>query len=133
MLRINNEEQLDTELFLRPAPSFLAWVLRLFVVQDVLDRYYDFRRVVIDLLANFYKEQRPDLINRTLPIVNEFFTNEAGDFDLQPIEEIDIRSYYKEDAFFRRLYLNMRYFDSNIYRYFLRREYPYILPPRIKR
>jgi len=133
MLRLNGEEQLDTELFLRPAPSFLAWILRLFIVQDVLDRYYEFRKVVIDILANFYKEQRPDLIPPSLQVANEFFSNEAAEFNLEPIQEDEISSYYKEDASIWRLYLNMRYLDRFIYRYILRRDYPYILPPKIKR
>lgn len=133
MLRENGDEQLDTELFLRPAPSFLAWTLRLFVVQDVLDRYYDFRKVVIDLLANFYKEQRPDLIPRTLPIVNDFFSSEAGDLDIAPIEEQEISSYYKEDASIWKLYLSMRRLDRFLYKYIFHREYPYILPGPIKR
>jgi hypothetical protein len=133
MLRLNGEEQLDTELFLRPAPSFLAWILRLFIVQDVLDRYYDFRKVVVDILANFYKEQRPDLIPHTLQVANEFFSNDAAEFNLDPIEEEEISSYYKEDAFIWELYLSMRRLDRFLYRRVFRREYPYILPKKIKR
>jgi len=133
MLRINGEEQLDTELFLRPAPSFLAWILRLFIVQDVLDGYYDFRKVVIDILANFYKEQRPDLIPHTMQVANEFFSNEAAEFNLEPIEEKEISRYYKVDAFIWRLYLYMRRLDRFLSINVFGREYPYILPGPIKR
>jgi hypothetical protein len=133
LMRLNGEEQLDTELFLRPAPSFLAWILRLFIVQDVLDRYYDFRKVVIDILANFYKEQRPDLIPPSLQVANKFFSNEASQLNLEPIEEEEISSYYKEDAFIWELYLSMRRLDRFLYRHVFRRDYPYILPKKIKR
>ena len=39
--RIEGAEQLNAELFLRSAPSFLAWILRLLFLEDVVDRYYD--------------------------------------------------------------------------------------------
>ena len=62
LFRVEGEDQLDAEIFLRSAPSFLAWILRLLFLEDVVNRYYDFRRVAIDLVANFQKEQRGDLI-----------------------------------------------------------------------
>ena len=39
--RIEGVEQLDYELFARSAPSFLAWILRLLFLEDVVNRYYD--------------------------------------------------------------------------------------------
>ena len=58
-MRRNGVEQLDTELFLRSAPAFLRWVLRLFVLQDVVERYYDVRRVIVDLVANLTRKGAP--------------------------------------------------------------------------
>lgn len=133
LMRVNGVEQLDTELFLRSAPSFLVWVLRLFFLKDVVNRYYDLRLVAIDLVANFYKEQRPDLIPEAIGAVNRFFANEATDLGLQPIDEQQVRSYYREDALIWSLYLSMRKVDRFIRRRLLRREYPYILPEQIKR
>ncbi|TFH05279.1 MAG: hypothetical protein E4H09_02250, partial [Spirochaetales bacterium] len=62
MYRVNQEEQLDPELFLQSAPWMLRWILRLFFVEDVMTRYYDFRQVLRDLLANLHKEGRADLV-----------------------------------------------------------------------
>jgi len=133
LIRVNGVEQLDTELFLRSAPSFLVWVLRLFFLKDVVNRYYDLRLVAVDLVANFYKEQRPDLIPDALGAVNRFFADEAANLDLQPIDKQTVRSYYREDALIWSLYLSMRKVDRFIRRRLLRREYPYILPEQIKR
>jgi hypothetical protein len=58
LLKLEGEEQLSPELFLRSAPPFLAWILRLFFVEDVITRYYSFRNVAIALLGNLYKEGR---------------------------------------------------------------------------
>ena len=133
MLRYKGEEQLDTELFLRPAPSMLVWILRAFFLQEVMDRYYDFRKVAVDLLANFYKEQRPELIPSLVPVVNNFFDSECPEFNIEPIEEKELRSYYREDAFIWWLYQNMRRFDRWLYRDILHKEYRHPIPPKIKR
>jgi hypothetical protein len=133
LFRASGVEQLDTELFLRSAPSFLVWVLRLLFLKDVVNRYYDLRLVAIDLVANFYKEQRPDLIPDAIGAVNRFFRGEAAELGLQPIDEQTVRSYYREDALIWSLYLAMRKVDRFIRRRLLRRDYPYILPERIKR
>ena len=111
LFRVEGVEQLDTELFLRSAPSFLVWMLRLLFLKDVVNRYYDFRLVAIDLVANFYKEQRPDLIPDAIGAVNRFFAGEAADLGVQPIDEQEVRSYYREDALIWSLYLSMRKVD----------------------
>ena len=133
LLRMDGVEQLDTELFLRSAPSFLVWILRLLFLKDVVNRYYDFHLVAVDLAANFYKEQRPDLIPAVIGAINEFFAVEAADLGIQPIDEQEVRSYYREDALIWSLYLAMRKADRFIRRRLLRQEYPYILPENVKR
>jgi hypothetical protein len=133
LYRIEGVEQLDAELFLRSAPSFLAWILRLLFLEDVVDRYYDFRRVVIDLVANFYKEQQPNLIPGVIDEVNDFFTGEAAALGIQPIEEKEARSYYREDALIWTLYLSFRRIDRWLQTRLLHHEYPYILPGKIQR
>ncbi len=133
LFRVQGVEQLNPELFLRSAPSFLAWALRALFLKDVVNRYYDFRRVVIDLVANFYKEQRPDLVPDVIAAANAFFAREAGDWGVQPIMEQEVRSYYREDAFIWRFYLAARKADRFLRRRLLGREYPYILPGKIQR
>jgi len=125
-------EQLNAELFLRSAPSFLVWVLRLFFLDDVLKRYYDFRKVCIDLIANFYKEQRAELVPRLIETVNEFFSEQIKKGIFEPITLKEVKSYYQEDAWIWRLYLAFRKFDRTLHRVF-RKNYPYILPGKIKR
>jgi hypothetical protein len=132
LLRRDGVEQLDTELFLRSAPAFLRWVLRLFVLQDVVERYYDLRRVVIDLIANLYKEGRADLAPGWLETANRFFAAELPDADLQRIHLSEVTAYYRQDARIWRLYLGLRRFDRTLHR-LTRRRYPYVLPGPISR
>ncbi len=133
LFRVEGVEQLDPELFLRSAPSFLVWILRLLFLKDVVNRYYDFHLVAVDLAANFFKEQKPDLVPDVIKVVNEFFAGEAAELGIQPINEKEVRDYYREDALIWSLYLSMRKMDRFIRKQLLRGEYPYILPENIKR
>lgn len=122
-------EQLDPELFLRSAPSFLVWILRIFFLKDVMQRYYDFRKVCIDLIANFYKEQLSDLVPDLVAAVNRQLSGRA---DFEPLTVSEIRAYYREDAWIWRLYLAFRKVDRALH-HLIGRPYPYILPDRIRR
>ena len=133
LYRVDGVDQLDPELFLRSAPSFLAWLLRWLFLEDVVTRYFDFHLVVIDLIGNFHKEQMPELIPRLIEEANDFFAGEAADLEVAPITEKEVRSYYREDALIWILYLNMRKVDRFLRTRILRKGYPYILPGKIKR
>ena len=98
-----------------------------------MTRYYDFRLVAIDLVANFYKEQKAELIPALVETVNAFFAEEAADHGVRPVTEKDVASYYREDALIWSLYLSLRKLDRFLRTRLLRREYPYILPGKIKR
>jgi hypothetical protein len=131
-ISIDGIEQADPELFLRSAPSFLVWILRLLFLQDVMTRYYDFRKVSIDLVANFYKEQRPELVPGLVDTVNEFFSSRSIPGGFKPVTADEVRSYYREDAWIWRLYLYFRKIDRTLH-HLLGKYYPYILPAKIKR
>ena len=133
LYRIDGVEQLDAELFLRSAPSFLAWVLRRFFLDDVVGRYYDFHRVVVDLIANFYKEQRSELVPDLIDLANDFFTTEAAALNVEPITLEEVQAYYREDAFIWRLYQGARRLDRWLHTTLLRKPYPYILPGPVTR
>ncbi len=132
LTRRDGREQLDPELFLRSAPSFMTWILRLFFLQDVMTRYYDFRKVSIDLIANFYKEQKPELIPGLVDTVNGFFSAQIRDGVMKPLSVEEIRAYYREDALIWRLYLAFRKIDRSAHN-LMGKYYPYILPEKIKR
>lgn len=133
LFRVDGIEQLDTELFLRSAPSFLVWILRLLFLQEVVNRYYDTHRVLVDLVANFYKDQRPDLVPAAVQAVNEFLATQACEFDIAPLTEQAVRDYYRKDALIWSLYLSLRKIDRFLRTRWMRGNYPYILPEKIVR
>lgn len=133
LFRIDGIEQLNAELFLRAAPSFMRWVLRVLFLKDVLTRYYDFRLTLIDMIANFYREQHPDLIPGLVQAANEFLATDAAPPGVRPITEKEVSDYYREDKIIWATYLWMRRVDRSLHLKLLRREYPYILPEITKR
>jgi hypothetical protein len=134
LLRRDGREQLDPELFLRSAPSFLVWIIRLFLLDEVMNRYYDRRQVIVDIIANFYKEGLPELIPDLVAVANDFLVkaSDPAGAAFEPLTAAEIAAYYKDDARTWRIYLAFRKIDRSLHR-LLGREYPYILPDKVKR
>jgi hypothetical protein len=130
LMRVDGREQLDPELLLRSAPSFLLWLVRRAFLPEVMTRYYDFRRVATDLVANFYKEGRPDLVPDLVATVNRFFAEEGE--RVQPLTAKEVADYYRFDALMWRVYLGLRRLDRALARV-RGKAYPYILPAKIAR
>lgn len=140
LMRINGVEQLDAELFLRICPNTMQWVIRQFLLQDILDRYYVLRLVLTDLLANLFKEQKGSLVPPALDLVNNFLDKQAASaefaksgVDLRPIEFATVKSYYRKDIPIWWLFLNMRRAERLWRTKVLRGSYRSILPGRTRR
>jgi len=128
LYRKNGIEQLDPELLLQSAPGFLRWMLRLFFLDDVMNRYYDKRQVCIDLAANLFKEQKPELLPMTVEIMNRMFFGKE-----KPLSAGEIEKYYRTDRMIWSLFLAFRRIDMFIKTKILMKRYEFILPGKIKR
>ena len=124
-VRKNAIEQLEVELLLQSVPVYIRWLVRMLDLDDVIGRYYDHKKVVTDLVANLYKEQRADLIPVFLKIVNKYLDQELFQ------KEID--KYYKEDKMIWTLFSALRKAERFITVHVLRKRYEFILPGAIKR
>ena len=128
LYRKNGIEQLDPELLLQSAPGFLRWILRLFFLKDVMNRYYEKRQVCIDLAANLFKEQKPELLPLTVEIMNRMFFGKE-----KPLSAAEIEKYYRTDRMIWSLFLAFRRIDMFIKTKILMKRYEFILPGKIKR
>ncbi|MFX1432019.1 MAG: DUF6206 family protein, partial [Promethearchaeota archaeon] len=126
--RKNGVEAMEIELLTKSMPSFIRGLLKLIFLQDLIDRYYDWRLVIIDLVANFFKEQKPELIPSLIRLVNKFLEEEASNFNIEPLTFEEVEKYYKSDKFIWVLYQRMRMFDRFIKTKLLRKKYDYYLP-----
>lgn len=129
----NDVEQFDPELVIRTTPRLLAMIIRRFFLEDVMSRYYDPRKVTVDILANFHKEQRADLIPELVFTANSFFADEGRELGVEPFDDQEIKDYYREDAFIWSFLSSARRMDCFLYLKVLRRDYPYILPGKVER
>ncbi len=127
-IRRHGRHLLDPELLLQAVPTGLRWICRWLFVSDVLNRYYDPRQNMIDLAANLYKEQRPDLIPMVIDLINSFLPPDAAALNMKVVER-----YYREDKFIWTLFLALRRLDRLITTHLFRRRYEFILPEKIKR
>ena len=128
LFRKNGIEQLDPELLLQSAPGFIRWLLRLFFLEDVMNRYYDRRQVCIDLAANLFKEQKPAVVPVAVEIMNNMFFGKE-----KPLEAGEVEKYYSSDRKIWALFLAFRRIDMVIKTKILAKRYEFILPGKIKR
>jgi len=128
LYRKNGVEQLDPELLLQSAPGFLRWMLRLFFLDDVMNRYYDKRQVCIDLAANLFKEQKPEMVPFAVEIMNRMFFGRE-----KPLSTGEIEKYYRTDRMIWALFLAFRRIDMFIKTKIMMKRYEFILPGKIKR
>jgi hypothetical protein len=131
--RMNGNEAMEIALLTKSMPWFVRGLLKAIFLQDLIDRYYDWRLVSIDLAANFFKEQRSELVSSLVETINKFFEEEANDFTIEPLSFEEVEKYYKSDKFIWALYQRMRLFDRFIKTKILRKKYDYYLPGKIKR
>lgn len=126
LFRLGGVEQLDPELFLASAPGLLRWLLRLAFLDEVMSRYYEKRRVFLDLVANLHKEGRADLVPVALESVNARLGGEP------PITAAEVRKYYAGDRTIWRVFLALRRLDRWVKTRVAGRRYEFVLPGRIR-
>lgn len=131
-LRRQGREQQDAEIGLRAMPAPLAFVFRRFLLGRVLERYYDLRAVVRDLVANFVKEGRADRIGLALEEVNAWLAGHAPGAPT-PLGAAEVLRYYRGDARLWTAFQAARRLDRFVRRRLLGRPYAYVLPGRIRR
>lgn len=76
---------------------------------------------------------RNNLIPVLVKLVNDFFTQEASELNIEPLELNEVIKYYKYDRLIWILYQNLRRIDRFMITKLFRRRYEFFLPPKIKR
>jgi hypothetical protein len=131
MIKIDGVEQINTEIFIKSAASFLRPIIRKFFLNEVVDRYYDIRSVMIDIIANLHKEKREDLIDSFIDITNNYCR--VHRVDIEPLTRKEIDAYYSSDAFIWKFYQAARRIDRFITEHILRKKYNFRIPGTIER
>jgi hypothetical protein len=118
-------DRLDADLFLASLPWAMRGFVYRFVLRDVLDKYFDPRGIVVDLLANLYKEGLADRLEVLLPAIDAKLS--------EPVTQRELGRYYRSDARMWAALQRLRRADRWWQRKVRRRVYPFLLPGRITR
>ena len=111
----------------RALPGPVRAIVDRFLLRGILDNYFSLRGQAMDFLGNLIKEGLAELLPPLLPVANRVF-------ELTPaIDEARVRKHYKGDAQTYAFIQAARRADRWVHGTLLRREYPYLLPPRIDR
>ncbi len=121
----DGREALDVELFLASLPWALRGLVRRFMLHEILDKYYDVRGVILDILGNLHKERLDHLVEPFLELANRRLE--------RPIAPREVAAYYRSDARMWELLQRLRRLDRAWQRTVRRRTYPFLLPGRIER
>lgn len=117
--------RLDLDLLVRPLPAIARAPVRRFLAPRILDGYRRRRGVASDLLGNLLKER----LDAWIPVFLESVNRGLDD----PIDEPEVRSYYRSDARLWGWLLWIRRLDRAWQRRVRRRPYEYLLPPAVAR
>lgn len=126
MLRTEaGDERMPIAVFLASLPWALRPAVRRFMLRDILNKYYDPRGVVLDLLGNLYKEK----LSHLLPA----FAERASSLVSPRITLDQAKRYYDDDARSWALLQRLRHADRWWQTHVRRRVYPFLLPGKIER
>ena len=118
-------ERLDWGVHLAALPWLLRAPVRWFLLKSLTSAYYDPRLIVVDFLANLYKENMGDHVEELAGI--------ASDILGQSVTERDAAKYYRSNARTYAFLLRVRRMDRTWQRRVRRRPYPFLLPGPIER
>jgi len=116
---------LDLDGLAHAYPAILRPPLRRFVAPRILDTYRNLRKVYLDLTGNLLKERLDPWLARFLEALNRHLE--------RPLDEREVRAYYRSDARLWSALLWIRRLDRVWRRRVRRRPYPFLLPGRIER
>lgn len=131
-LRESGEERMDFTVLPRAIPQPLKWFATTFLVPGIVQRYYELDQAITDILANFVKEGRADLIDEAVAFTNDWLS-ERGVEDVGPFTSRAIHRYYATDEKIWELLYQARrlkrWSDTRLWG----RRYDYLLPGKVKR
>jgi len=128
LIKKNGQNLLDPDLLLQAAPKPLRGLIKWLFADEVMNRYYDPQKNMIDLAANLSKEQKPELIPMFIDAINKKLPD-----GVSPLTIKNVESYYREDKFIWWLFLGLRRIDCWLTTKIFRQRYEFILPGKIKR
>jgi hypothetical protein len=109
MIRIDGQDVVSTDMYFQALPGAARWLIkRLKIDQEVMDRYFQTRIIMLDFLGNLIVRHRADLVSRMVELSNEALAGPfaAGGFEPFTLEEV--QRYYRSDVATWRLWRSLK-------------------------
>ena len=109
MIRIHGQDVVSADMYFQALPGAAKWLIkRLNLDQEVMDRYFDVRTIMLDFLGNLIVRHRADLVPRLIELGNEALAGPFSEGEFAPFTMEEVESYYKSDVATWRLWRSLK-------------------------
>lgn len=109
MIRLHGQDVINPEIYFQTLPAFAQKLIKaLGLHKKVLNRYYNFRTIMLDFVSNFIVRHRPDLVPILIELSNEAISSTFQEENWPPLTEEEVWKYYREDVFIWRLWRSLK-------------------------
>ena len=109
MIRIGGQDVVSTDMYFQALPGAARWLIkRLNIDQDVMDRYFQTRVIMLDFLGNLIVRHREDLVPRLMAMTNEALAGPFAGGAFEPFSLDQVRKYYRSDVATWRLWRSLK-------------------------
>jgi hypothetical protein len=109
MIRIGGQDVVSTDMYFQALPGAARWLIkRLGIDQEVMDRYFQVRVVMLDFLGNLIVRHREDLVPPLLAMTNEALAGPFARGGFEPFTLEEVRRYYRSDVATWRLWRSLK-------------------------
>jgi hypothetical protein len=114
MIRIDGQDVVSADMYFQNLPGAARWaVMRLGLDQEVMDRYFQIRVVIVDFVGNTILHHREDLAPLFVEMSNDALAGPFADATLEPITLKEVQSYARSDLALWRLWRSLKLFDTD--------------------
>ena len=109
MIRIDGQDVVGTDMYFQALPGAARWLIkRLEIDQEVMDRYFQVRTIMLDFLGNLIVRHREDLVERLVAVTNEALAGPFAEGSFEPFTIQEVAKYYRSDVATWRLWRSLK-------------------------
>jgi hypothetical protein len=109
MIRIDGRDVVSADMYFQALPGAAKWLIkRLNLDQEVMDRYFHVRSIMLDFLGNLIVRHRADLVPRLIELSNEALAGPLSEGHFARFTLKEVESYYRSDVATWRLWRSLK-------------------------